>query len=214
MQLVEKKTGYTPSAGRTLVTNASHNGLNLTAVTLNDGNEYVSHEMMYDYGFENYKKYTILDRKKFKIDNAYYPNKIYIKENFSYPLTDVEKENVKVLVKLTKLDKPNNNDEVGEVIVKLKTEEIFREKVYVKVKEEAKKRAFLKRCGRGYLINKLWAGFILVGICYSFFTGRVDVINKEIIECGETSLNLFLSMFPMMILWSGIMNIAKKSWYS
>ena len=61
------------------------------------------------------------------------------------------------------------------------------------------------------MINKLWAGFILVGICYSFFTGRVDVINKEIIECGETSLNLFLSMFPMMILWSGIMNIAKKA---
>ena len=138
------KTGYTPSAGRTLVTNASHNGLNLTAVTLNDGNEYVSHEMMYDYGFENYKKYTILDRKKFKIDNAYYPNKIYIKENFSYPLTDVEKENVKVLVKLTKLDKPNNKDEVGVVIVKLKTEEIFREKVYVKVKEEAKKGFFKK----------------------------------------------------------------------
>ena len=61
------------------------------------------------------------------------------------------------------------------------------------------------------MINKLWAGFILIGICYSFFTGRVDVINKEIIECGETSLNLFLSMFPMMILWSGIMNIAKKA---
>ena len=61
------------------------------------------------------------------------------------------------------------------------------------------------------MINKLWAGFILVGICYSFFTGRVDVINKEIIECGETSLNIFLSMFPMMILWSGIMNIAKKA---
>lgn len=61
------------------------------------------------------------------------------------------------------------------------------------------------------MINKLWAVFILIGICYSFFTGRVDVINKEIIECGETSLNLFLSMFPMMILWSGIMNIAKKA---
>ena len=61
------------------------------------------------------------------------------------------------------------------------------------------------------MINKLWAIFILIGICYSFFTGRADVINKEIIECGETSLNLFLSMFPMMILWSGIMNIAKKA---
>ena len=132
------KTGYTPSAGRTLVTNASHNNLNLTAVTLNDGNEYISHETMYNYGFENYKNYVILDKNKFKVDNAYYPNQIYIKESFKYPLTEVEKENVKVLVKLTKLDKKNNNDEVGIVIVKLAGQEIYSEKVYVRVNKEKK----------------------------------------------------------------------------
>lgn len=132
------KTGYTPSAGRTLVTNASHNNLNLTAVTLNDGNEYISHETMYNYGFENYKNYVILDKNKFKVDNAYYPNQIYIKESFKYPLTEVEKENVKVLVKLTKLDKINDNDEVGIVIVKLAGREIYSEKVYVRVSKEKK----------------------------------------------------------------------------
>lgn len=132
------KTGYTPSAGRTLVTNASHNNLNLTAVTLNDGNEYISHETMYNYGFENYKNYVILDKNKFKVDNAYYPNQIYIKESFKYPLTEVEKENVKVLVKLTKLDKINDNDEVGVVIVKLAGREIYSEKVYVRVNKEKK----------------------------------------------------------------------------
>ena len=132
------KTGYTPSAGRTLVTNASHNNLNLTAVTLNDGNEYVSHETMYNYGFENYKNYVILDKNKFKVDNAYYPNQIYIKESFKYPLTEVEKENVKVLVKLTKLDKINDNDEVGIVVVKLAGREIYSEKVYVRVNKEKK----------------------------------------------------------------------------
>lgn len=132
------KTGYTPSAGRTLVTNASHNNLNLTAVTLNDGNEYISHETMYNYGFENYKNYVILDKNKFKVDNAYYPNQIYIKESFKYPLTEVEKENVKVLVKLTKLDKINDNDEVGIVIVKLAGREIYSEKVYVRVNKEKK----------------------------------------------------------------------------
>ena len=65
--------------------------------------------------------------------------------------------------------------------------------------------------GRGYLINKIWASFIIIGIVYSFITGKVDVINQEIIDCGNTSLDLFLAMFPMMILWSGIMNIAKKA---
>lgn len=132
------KTGYTPSAGRTLVTNASNNNLNLTAVTLNDGNEYISHETMYNYGFENYKKYKILDKKKLKIDNSYYPNKIYIKENFYYPLSESETEKIKVLVKLTKLDKIKNNDEVGMVIVYLGNVEIHSQKVYVKVKEEKK----------------------------------------------------------------------------
>ena len=132
------KTGYTPSAGRTLVTNASHNNLNLTAVTLNDGNEYVSHETMYNYGFENYKNYVILDKNKFKVDNAYYPNQIYIKNSFKYPLTEVEKENVKVLVKLTKLDKINDNDEVGIVVVKLAGREIYSEKIYVRVNKEKK----------------------------------------------------------------------------
>lgn len=43
------------------------------------------------------------------------------------------------------------------------------------------------------------------------FTARVGIINEEIINCGNASLELFLSMFPLMILWSGIMNIAKKA---
>lgn len=73
-----------------------------------------------------------------------------------------------------------------------------------------KKDSFLE-FGRGYLINKIWASFIIIGIIYSFLTGRVEVINSEIISSGATSLELFLAMFPMMILWSGIMNIAKKA---
>lgn len=61
------------------------------------------------------------------------------------------------------------------------------------------------------MINYLWGLFILIGIIYSFVTGKVDSINNEIIECGNLSLSLFLFMFPLMILWSGIMNIAKDA---
>lgn len=138
------KTGYTPSAGRTLVTNASKNGLNLTIVTLNDGNEYQTHEELYEYAFSNYKNYRILDIKKFKIDDSYYPNKIYIKENFSYPLLEEEKDLIRVEVKLTKLKNYQNNDSVGIVIVKLGNEEIHTQKVYVKVKEKKNQNIFSK----------------------------------------------------------------------
>lgn len=74
-----------------------------------------------------------------------------------------------------------------------------------------RKKVFSLEFGRGYLINKIWASFIIIGIVYSFIVGKVDVINQEIIDCGSISLDLFLSMFPMMILWSGIMNVAKKA---
>lgn len=129
------KTGYTPNAGKTLVTTALKDKLNLTAVALNDGNHYETHRTLFEYGFENYKKYKILDKKKFKIDDKYYKNKIYIKENFYYPLTDIEKDHVKVLVKIMKLENYHDNDEVGVVEVYLNDSIIFSEPVYVKIKE-------------------------------------------------------------------------------
>lgn len=46
---------------------------------------------------------------------------------------------------------------------------------------------------------------------YGIFSGKIDAINSEIINSGSSSLELFLSMFPLMVLWSGIMNIAKKA---
>lgn len=61
------------------------------------------------------------------------------------------------------------------------------------------------------MINKIWASFLIIGIFYGVISGRTAVINQEIINCGSSSLDLFLAMFPMMILWSGIMNIAKKA---
>ena len=61
------------------------------------------------------------------------------------------------------------------------------------------------------MINKIWAFLIITGLIYAMFTGRVGIINEEIINCGNASLELFLSMFPLMILWSGIMNVAKKA---
>lgn len=61
------------------------------------------------------------------------------------------------------------------------------------------------------MINKIWGSFIIVGILYALFTGKIDAMNQEIIQSGSTSLDLFFSMFPLMILWSGIMNIAKHA---
>ena len=53
------KTGFTEIARRTLVTTASKDGVNLVAVTLNDGNDFNDHKNMFEYGFNNYTNYTI-----------------------------------------------------------------------------------------------------------------------------------------------------------
>ena len=134
------KTGYTPRAGHTLVTTASYNGLDLTAVTLNDGNMYLNQEEMYDYAFSNYERITILDKDHFEVSDNYYQDKIYIKNSFQYPLTKEEQEEITTLLSLTKKTKLKDGDEVGKVEVYLNDEKIHEEPVFVEIK---KKRTFL-----------------------------------------------------------------------
>lgn len=48
------KTGFTKSAGRTLVSCAVRNGQRLAAVTLQDGNDWADHQQLYEFGFATY----------------------------------------------------------------------------------------------------------------------------------------------------------------
>jgi len=61
------------------------------------------------------------------------------------------------------------------------------------------------------MVNKIWGFFIIIGVIYSFFTGKMDVINNEILECTKTALDMAIKIFPVMALWLGIMNIASAS---
>jgi len=61
------------------------------------------------------------------------------------------------------------------------------------------------------MVNYLWAFFFIIGILYSFFTGKLEIINDIILNSANTSLEMILKMIPLMCLWLGLMNIAKKS---
>ncbi len=126
------KNGYTPSAGRTLVTTAKKNKLRLTIVTLNDGNEYQTHKNLYEYIYKKYKKYTIIDKNNFDIDKAFFPDKLYLKKSFSYPLTKEEVNNIKTIVKITKTKNYSNNDVVGNIDIYLSNRKIGNIKIYAK----------------------------------------------------------------------------------
>lgn len=132
------KTGYTPSAGRTLVTTATKNNLNLTAVTLKDANEYDTHEALYESAFSKYKNYTIVDKSNFKIDKSYFKDEVYLKESFKYPLTEAELDKVGTVVKIEKIKNYKNKDKIGYVEVSLGDDVIKKIDIFVKVKKKKK----------------------------------------------------------------------------
>ena len=61
------------------------------------------------------------------------------------------------------------------------------------------------------MINKIWGFFIISGILYSLFTGNIEVINKEILECTNVAFDMIIKIFPVLALWLGIMKIAETS---
>ena len=128
------KTGYTPSAGKTLVSTAAKDNLKLTAVSLKDPNHYENHKNLYDYIFNKYKSYLILDKNNFKVD-LFIKDKVYIKKSFRYPLTEDEKEKVKTIVKINKLNNYTNNQKVGNVEIYLNNELIGTRSIYIKKKK-------------------------------------------------------------------------------
>ena len=130
------KTGYTKIAKRTLVTTATKDGVNLVAVTLNDGNDFNDHMEMFEYAFSNYKNYNILKKGTINIyDENYYKNYIlYIKNSFSYILTDNEKDSISIKYKIKKKSEVKPGEEIGEAIVKLGDKIIHKEKIYIKNK--------------------------------------------------------------------------------
>ena len=61
------------------------------------------------------------------------------------------------------------------------------------------------------MINIIWFLFIILGIIYSLFTGNIKLVNEEIIKSSKASLDIFFNIFPNIVLFLGIMTIAKDS---
>ena len=61
------------------------------------------------------------------------------------------------------------------------------------------------------MVSYIWFFLIVIGIAFSFFTGRLDVINDSILTNGGEALDLMLSILPIIVLWTGIMKIAEES---
>ena len=61
------------------------------------------------------------------------------------------------------------------------------------------------------MVSYIWFFLIIIGIVYSLLTGNVANINESILTNGAEALELMLSIFPVIVLWSGIMKIAEDA---
>ena len=126
------KTGYTPSAGKTLVSGAMKRDFVLTAVSLNDKDIYNTHINMFEYGFDTYKSYLILNKDYFSYKDKNYDGNIYIEKSFYYPLLEEEFDDVKIVIRIIRGIDINKTNKVGNVIVYLDNKEIYCDNLYIK----------------------------------------------------------------------------------
>lgn len=133
------KTGFTKIAKRTLVTSASKDKMNLTVVTINDGDDWNDHKNLYEEAFKEYNSYTLLKKGEINIlgENYYKKDKLYLKNSFNYLLRDGEEDILKLKFKVTKKRKYQSGDKVGTAVIYLGDEIIHEENIYVS-KEKSK----------------------------------------------------------------------------
>ena len=112
------KTGYTQKAKRTLVTTGYINNTNIVIVTLNDPNDWLDHQNLYENIKNNYQNIEVLNKKKFNVNNnIFIEDKLYIKDNYSILVNEKEKNKLKIKYYLTNNDNYDNNDIVGYVCI-------------------------------------------------------------------------------------------------
>ena len=108
------KTGYTEKAGRTLVSSATIDNMNLIVVTIRDSDDWNTHTSLYEYAKNNYQSYKVLSKNKFKvIGDNYYKGNFYIAEDVYISLLKKETGNLISHIKLEKLKTYQNGDKVG-----------------------------------------------------------------------------------------------------
>lgn len=125
------KTGYTHKAGRTLVTTASKDNMNVVIVTLDTSNDFTVHENMYKLLFDKYRKKKILSKGNLNLYTKIYKNyNLSIDNDYEYAL----KDNDKVLLKYYLNDLPKNGT-VGKVSVYVNDTYVYKVNISAKKKK-------------------------------------------------------------------------------
>jgi serine-type D-Ala-D-Ala carboxypeptidase (penicillin-binding protein 5/6) len=127
------KTGFTKKTGRTLVSTASKDGMNLIVVTLNAPDDWKDHMSLFEWGFENFDMKTLTDEGEVKF-NLLDLNKSqtgYLRDKVHYPLTDNEENQVTFKNYILKdVDTSSEDNIIGKKVFLLNNEEIMETPIY------------------------------------------------------------------------------------
>lgn len=61
------------------------------------------------------------------------------------------------------------------------------------------------------MVTYIWVFFIAIGSLFVIGTGHIDVLNNQILKGGLDGIELLMDMLPLLVLWTGIMQIAEDS---
>ena len=60
------------------------------------------------------------------------------------------------------------------------------------------------------MLNKIWAGMILLSFFCALATGRMEALSQAVLEGSQQAVELTLSMAGMMCAWTGLLRIAEQ----
>ena len=61
------------------------------------------------------------------------------------------------------------------------------------------------------MINYLWGIMVVFSIIFSIFTGNTQELASGLMNGAEKAVKLLITLFGVMVFWSGIMKVAEKS---
>ena len=61
------------------------------------------------------------------------------------------------------------------------------------------------------MLNYLWAGMILIGVCYGAITGNIAAVGNGALESAREAVSLCITMLGAVAFWVGLMEIAEKA---
>ncbi|WP_254901244.1 D-alanyl-D-alanine carboxypeptidase family protein [Tuberibacillus sp. Marseille-P3662] len=156
------KTGYTKRAGRTLISTATKDDMDLVVVTLDDGNDWEDHRNLFNWGFKTYDMVTIVEKGKISgIEKQAYKDRLYTHRSLVYPLTDKENENLSTHLKLYKFDEASKwpeHEPIGYLNVESGDEALTRMPLFMEQVEQDESGGFWSLFKKLFTSSLGWIG--------------------------------------------------------